>query len=267
MYEAFVLYSFYQLMLQFLGGHQKLAARLVATGRTRSKCIPGCCCFRPWRMGSRFVHRCTVGVYQYVLLKIICSLLTIFTELGHALHEGSWSPKYAYVWLIVIVNLSQIYALTVLALFYVNTKEWLAPLAPLYKFGIIKLIIFVLFWQAVAISIAGMLHFVTPLWGFHDVETTAAGLQDFIVTIEVFVFAILHHYFFAYNDFFSVRRPAMRAGGRRSSAPVNRPPPSLPRLRPTTLSSRRSCGCSWRPTPLTASRRPRPPPPPPRPGC
>ena len=205
MYEAFVLYSFYQLMLQFLGGHAKLSARLAATGRTRSKCIPGCCCFRPWRMGSRFVHRCTVGVYQYVLLKIICSLLTIFTELGHVYHEGSWSPTYAYVWLMVTINISQIYALSVLALFYVNTKEWLAPLAPLYKFGIIKMIIFVLFWQAVAMSIAGLLHLITPLWGFEDVETTAAGLQDFIVTIEVFIFAIFHHFYFAYNDFYSVR--------------------------------------------------------------
>ena len=82
----------------------------------------------------------------------------------------------------VTINISQIYALSVLALFYVNTKEWLAPLAPLYKFGIIKMIIFVLFWQAVAMSIAGLLHLITPLWGFEDVETTAAGLQDFIVT-------------------------------------------------------------------------------------
>ena len=35
LYEAYAVYSFYQLMLQFLGGPRVLAASLVATGRAR----------------------------------------------------------------------------------------------------------------------------------------------------------------------------------------------------------------------------------------
>jgi hypothetical protein len=113
---------------------------------------------------------------------------------------------------------SQIYALSVLALFYINTKEWLEPLAPLYKFGIIKLIIFVLFWQSVAIVIAGMIGLVHPFWGYESEEVAAAGIQDFIVTVEVFIFAILHHFYFSYKDFYSVRERQRQAAASRGAS-------------------------------------------------
>lgn len=64
---AFVLYEFYFLMLGFLGGRKKLAERLAAKPKERAHHPwPFSLCFKGWRLGSRFVHRCTVGVYQYV---------------------------------------------------------------------------------------------------------------------------------------------------------------------------------------------------------
>ena len=60
---------FYMLMLEFLGGRRRLAERLASKGKERAKHLPPLCCFRGWRLGSRFVHRCTVGVYQYVSLE------------------------------------------------------------------------------------------------------------------------------------------------------------------------------------------------------
>ena len=142
---------------------------------------------------------------------------------------------------------AQIYALSVLALFYINTKEWLEPLSPLYKFGIIKLIIFVLFWQAVAIVIAGMIGLIHPFWGYENEEEAAAGLQDFIVTIEVFIFSVLHHFYFSYKDFYSVRSAARAPPARaheRGRRPLCSPPPScttrhpLPHRLMTPLSRR-----------------------------
>ena len=62
--QAFVLFAFYQLMLSFLGGRHKLAERLRA--RTKERARPLLPCLKGWRMGSRFVHRTTVGVYQCV---------------------------------------------------------------------------------------------------------------------------------------------------------------------------------------------------------
>ena len=202
-YEAFVIYSFYFLMLSFLGGPERLAARLRETGRERAACVPGCCCFRPWRNGKRFVHRCTVGVYQYVLLKVLCSLAGIVAEAAGDYEEGSFHPQHAFLWLSIIVNVSQCYALFVLALFYVNTSAWLKPLQPVYKFGIVKVIVFVLFWQSVALAGAGMIGAIHPFWDYPDEDTAAKGAQDFIITIELFIFAVLYHYYYSYTDFFS----------------------------------------------------------------
>ena len=190
-------------MLAFLGGDAALSRRLLATGRERSLCLPGCCCFRPWRNGKRFVHRCTVGVYQYVLLKVICSVAVLISEATGSYEEGSFNPSHAYFWIAITVNISQCYALFILGLFYVNTRQWLAPLSPIYKFGIVKLIVFVLFWQSVAIAAAGVFGFIEPFWSYHDVETAAAGLQDFVITIELFIFAVMYHYYYSYTDFYS----------------------------------------------------------------
>ena len=92
-----------------------------------------------------------------------------------------------------------------LALFYVNTKQWIAPLKPLYKFGTIKLIIFVLFWQSVAVAGAGFYGIIQPFWTYDDVHSTAAGIEDFAITIELFFFSILAHFFFSYRDFWAAK--------------------------------------------------------------
>ena len=207
LYEAYAVYSFYQLMLQFLGGPRVLAARLVATGRARSACLPCCFCFArggcclPWRMGMRFLHRVEVGLYQYVLIRILVSVVTIATAAA-GVYEG-YAPTHFNVYATILINVSQTYALTALALFYVNTKQWIAPLKPLYKFGTIKLIIFVLFWQSVLVAVAGFYGAVTAFWTLPSEAAAAAGIEDFALCIELFFFAMLVHTFFSYRDFWS----------------------------------------------------------------
>jgi len=137
-YEAYTLYTFYMLMLEFLGGRRKLAQRLAAKPKERAAHLPPFCCLRGWRLGSRFVHRCTLGVYQYVFLRVICSILMVLTESLHLYKEGNWNPRYFYVWSTVIINVSQCWALYMLALFYVETHEDLKPLGPLGKFAVVK---------------------------------------------------------------------------------------------------------------------------------
>lgn len=203
LYEAFVLYSFHLLMVQFLGGKKKLSERLRLTGKARAKHLPGCCCLRPWRMGSRFVHRTTVGVYQYVLLRTVVSIVALIAEATGRYQEGNWSPKYFYLYAIILINISQAYALYALGLFYVETRAWLKPLSPIKKFGLVKLIIFVSFWQSVAFSMAGSFGFITSFWAYSVTHEAVAALLDFCLCIELFVTAVLHHWVFSYRDFYS----------------------------------------------------------------
>ena len=98
---------FYMLMLSFLGGPRKLAERLASKGHERAAHLPPFCCLKGWRLGNRFVHRCTVAVYQYVFLRVLCSILMLILEPLHLYNEGNWSPKYFYPWSSAIINLSQ----------------------------------------------------------------------------------------------------------------------------------------------------------------
>ena len=136
-YESFCLYSFYQLMLGAAGGRGRLAIRLEdkakESGMDRAPCLPPCCCLRGWKLGSRFVHRNTVGIYQYVFINTIVAVLQIITEASGRYHHGVWNFSYFYPWASLFINCSQMTALYCLAYFYVQTHDWYAPVKPLYK--------------------------------------------------------------------------------------------------------------------------------------
>lgn len=136
-YESYCLYSFYQLMLGAAGGRGRLAIRLEERakelGVERAPCLPPCCCLRGWRMGSRFVHRNTVGIYQYVFINTIVAVLQIITEAAGVYSNGVWDFSKFYPYASILINCSQMVALYMLAYFYVQTHDWYSPVQPLYK--------------------------------------------------------------------------------------------------------------------------------------
>lgn len=210
-YEAYVLYSFYNLMLAFLGGKaqlaEKLKARGVAQGRERAKHVFPFCCLRGWKLGSRFIHRCTVGCYQYVLLRVLCSAIALITEATHTYGEGNFSPGKFYLWSTIIINISQVWTLYVLALFYVELRGDLKPLSPLGKFAIVKAVVFLSWWQGLGFSAAVSLGLIPSALGYeaHDV---ARALQNFVITVEMAGAAVAHHYVFSYRDFYDSKKLA-----------------------------------------------------------
>ena len=50
-------YEFYVLMLEYLGGKERLGAKLAARPEGGAKHFFPFCCLRDWRFGNRFVHR------------------------------------------------------------------------------------------------------------------------------------------------------------------------------------------------------------------
>jgi Organic solute transporter Ostalpha len=118
-----------------------------------------------------------------------------------------------YLYAVVTINISQGWALYCLGLFYVNTKQWIGVLRPLVKFGLIKIIVFVFFWQSFAIAVAGSIGLLQPMWGL-SLHDTGAVLQNTIIEAELVLCAVAHHYFFSYHDFYSedptVITPIMR---------------------------------------------------------
>ena len=61
-------------------------------------------------------------------------------------NEGTFDFKSAWSYLVIFANMSQIWAMYCLILFYQACKEELAPMLPLSKFLCVKLVVFASFW-------------------------------------------------------------------------------------------------------------------------
>lgn len=104
-------------------------------------------------MGEKFLRYSTFGILQYIPIKIIMSVVTLITSSLDVYGEGQFfNPKVAYPYTCFILNVSQGCALYCLVLFFLGTKDELAPVKPLPKFLAIKAIIFFTYWQSIIIN-------------------------------------------------------------------------------------------------------------------
>ena len=87
---------------------------------------------------SPFFVQCKFGVLQYVLLKFICSIVVAILELCGLYHEGNFGYRYGYLYICVVTNTSQCWALYCMIFFYYACKNELASIRPVGKFLSVK---------------------------------------------------------------------------------------------------------------------------------
>ncbi|KAF0685023.1 Aste57867_23052 [Aphanomyces stellatus] len=215
-YEAFALHSFYYFLLAFLGGPSVLANTLRSKKPVKHMFGVQYCC-RTWPMGNKFVRLSTMGILQYIPIKLACSLITFVTSTLGVYGEGELAnPLRAYGYICFILTLSQSWALYCLVLFYHATADELAPMKPFPKFMAIKMIIFFTFWQSMLISLLELVGVISEKWEIGCPRCWTAGqiasaLEDFIICVEMLIFAIVHHYAFAIDDFLHVDAPDLHS--------------------------------------------------------
>ena len=199
MYEAFVLYSFFQFLVCYLGGEDSLAITLASKSH-HDHVFPFNYCCRSWIMGPDFIRMNKIGTLQYVFIKPIMALLTFILESESKYGDGEFSAVVGYPYIAFVNNCSQIWALYCLVLFFLATKEELEPISPLPKFLCIKAIVFFTFWQSVVVAIlvkSGLIE----SWEGLSASNVSSSIQDFIICIEMLGFAFLHQYAFPVSDF------------------------------------------------------------------
>lgn len=200
-YEAYVIYNFMAYLLSYLWNiHPQL--HLDLRKQPHQKHIIPFCCLPPWRMGNHIIQNCKHGVLQYTILRPITTLIALICEICGVYEEGEISANSAWIYLTFINNISQIWAMYCLVLFYKATKDMLAPIKPIPKFLCVKFVVFFSFWQAVVIAILNVLGLL-PATQFYDFQTKemAAALQDFCICIEMFFAAIAHYFSFSHKPF------------------------------------------------------------------
>uniref|UniRef100_A0A8C8FA21 Transmembrane protein 184C n=1 Tax=Oncorhynchus tshawytscha TaxID=74940 RepID=A0A8C8FA21_ONCTS len=201
-YEAYVIYNFMIFLLNYLG-NQYPSLVLMLEVQEQQKHLPPLCCCPAWPMGEVLLLRCKLGVLQYTVVRPVTTVIALICQLCGVYDEGNFSSTNAWTYLVIFNNMSQLFAMYCLVLFYKALREELAPIRPVGKFLCVKMVVFVSFWQAAFIALLVKVGVISErhTWDWDSVEAVATGLQDFIICVEMFLAAIAHHFSFTYKPY------------------------------------------------------------------
>ncbi|XP_058001907.1 protein LAZ1-like isoform X4 [Hevea brasiliensis] len=196
-YESFAMYCFGRYLVACLGGEERTIEFMERQGRVSSKTpllehchengivkhpFPMNYILKPWKLGQWFYQVVKFGIVQYMLIKSLSAILAVVLEAFGIYCEGEFKVGCGYPYMAVVLNFSQSWALYCLVQFYTATKDELAHIKPLYKFLTFKSIVFLTWWQGVAIALLYSLGlFKSPIAQGLQFKSS---VQDFIICIE-----------------------------------------------------------------------------------
>ncbi|KAF2768263.1 DUF300-domain-containing protein, partial [Teratosphaeria nubilosa] len=200
-YEAFTLYTFFQLLVNFLGGERSLI--IMMHGRAP---VP-----HLWPL-DKVLGKVDIsdphtflgikrGILQYTWIKPILAIATVVMKATGTFKEGILSVDSGYFWTGLIYNVSICWSLYDLALFWVCMSVDLQPFRPMPKFLCIKGIIFASWWQGFFLSILVWLGAIPSIGGGYTADNLAAAIQDALICFEMPLFAVSHWYAFSWKDY------------------------------------------------------------------
>ena len=183
-YEAFTIYNFLALMLAFVGG----PVQLVDLWESERRYLSGSwkattCCLGTVRLDGLFLRRVVQSVIQFVIVRLCFAVLVPVMIRLHLYDEGKIRFNRSWVYATVIHNASMGIALYALLLFFLATRHYLRPFSPVLKFVLIKSIIFVSFWQKIALEVFIASKFISPPHGVSR-ERLLVDWNMFLVIIE-----------------------------------------------------------------------------------
>jgi hypothetical protein len=210
-FEAYIIYCFLLLLTKFLGGHRGVEEVIAIKEHIK---IPFPFCRIKPKPTVKWAWYFKFALLQYTWINPICSAIAVILNLAGVYDNGVWKFNRGYLYITIIVNISQTIALYSLIAFYENAKEALKPFKPLPKFISVKLIVFFIFWQGVLMSglaAVGVLRNTAcdpttdsdchgSTTGF-TVEQEKILLENILICVEMFFFAIAHHWVFGWKQY------------------------------------------------------------------
>ncbi|KAF8849994.1 DUF300-domain-containing protein [Acephala macrosclerotiorum] len=200
-YEAFTIYTFFQLLINFIGGERALI--ILMHGREPVHHLWPLNHFLP-KVDISDPHTFLAvkrGILQYAWLKPILGLAAIIMKATGTYKEGYLGLDSGYLWEGIIYNVSVTVSLYSLGMFWVCMAQDLKPFRPVPKFLCIKLIIFASYWQGFFLSILVWLGAIPDDVEGYTTDNLAAAIQDALICLEMPIFAIAHWYAFSWHDY------------------------------------------------------------------
>ncbi|KAK3633138.1 hypothetical protein LTR56_015914 [Elasticomyces elasticus] len=157
--------------------------------------------FRRPRSGLTWFNIIWIGVFQYCLIRVLFTIVSVITEEFDRYCEASLSPVFAHVWVTAFEALSVTIAMFCLIQFYIQLRVDLAAHKPFLKVLCIKLVIFFSFWQTIIISLLsssnGPLQ-PTAKVSYQDIKV---GIPAVMLCIEMAIFAVMHLFAFPWKEY------------------------------------------------------------------
>lgn len=199
-YEAFVIYTFFTLLTDLLGGERNI---IINTSGREPVRHSGLLKYVFPDVDTSDPHAFLLikrGILQYVWLKpFLCFGYLISDVLGIS-EKRVFMGTTIYFWLTIAYNISVTLSLYFLAMFWKVLWNDLKPFKPVGKFLCVKLIIFASYWQGVLLAI---LNYFGVLPQADDGNGTNIGIyiQNALLCVEMVPFAIGHWFSFSYKPF------------------------------------------------------------------
>uniref|UniRef100_A0A2K5DAG9 Transmembrane protein 184C n=1 Tax=Aotus nancymaae TaxID=37293 RepID=A0A2K5DAG9_AOTNA len=140
-YEAYAIYNLMGFLTNYLTNRYPNLV-LILEAKDQQKHFPPLCCCPPLAMGEVLLFRCKLGVLQYTVVRPFTTIVALICEFLSIYNEGNFSFSNAWTYLVIINNMSQLFATYCLLLFYRVLKEELSPIQPVGKFLCNKIVLY-----------------------------------------------------------------------------------------------------------------------------
>ena len=208
-YEAYIIYQFLSFCIAVLGkGDREAVVDLLA--RRADHLTPpfrlfgcfeiccGCCKPEPYEsnraLADDILLQCQFFAMQFVFFRpVTTTAMVVLRQLDYyGAGDGPTDYRSPQFYITIVQNVSIFTAFAGLLKFYHAVDEDLAWCRPFAKFLCIKGIVFLTFWQGLAISILAEFTDV----GGQDAQEWAKSAQNFLICLEMLLFSIAHFYCF-----------------------------------------------------------------------
>jgi hypothetical protein len=127
-YEAFVIHSFFTLLLTYLGdSHEARQVKTAsAAGSDHKKLFFPLNCFYYNPQSPMFLYKLKYGILQYVVVKPVTTIAAVVLQYYGLLCPTSYNFHFGNVYLMIVNFISVSVAMYCLVIFYVNIKEEIA---------------------------------------------------------------------------------------------------------------------------------------------
>ncbi|KAJ3150115.1 hypothetical protein HDU86_006739 [Geranomyces michiganensis] len=198
-YESVVIYSFFALVMAFLGedmSAQKLA--LVSKPPMKFPFPFNCFYYKP--KSNAFFFGVKVAVLQYTFVRPIMAIVSIIAQSRGNFCPESMKPVHVHFWEMSINFISVTIGMFALFTLYLTVRSDVKHRSVTAKFMSVKAVIFLTFWQQMAISV--LAHFdVIKATDYWTVGNIASGLSAFLVCIEMGIAAVVHVFIFSPREY------------------------------------------------------------------